>query len=137
MRAKNRHRNRPPRVDLTPLLDAIFLVVLLLLCAFLHMRVVQAVEVARPVVASSTTALEDPNLLHVTVTEDGRLEVDGREAQPSELTALLRTRTSNKSACLITADRMARHGDVTDVLVAAKQALGAKPTYFEVQNTSE
>jgi len=122
-----------PRVDLTPLLDTIFLVVVLLLCAFVHMRLVRAIGVERPIVPSGAAIFSDRKVLQIAVSRDGRIIFEGDEIGLQKLSDELAQRTAGAEGCLISADRHAEHGVVTDVLVAAKQALRDKPAYFEVR----
>jgi len=136
MRTRRTSRSRTPHVDLTPLLDAVFLVVVLLLCVFVRARIVSTVEVQRPRVASGTQALADTNVALITVDRLGQITFDEEPVVLSSLRNTLAGRAARFQSCLITADRRAEHGTVTDVLVAAKQALGDKPTYFEVQPDS-
>lgn len=136
MRTRRTSRSRTLHVDLTPLLDAVFLVVVLLLCVFVRARIVSTVEVQRPRVASGTQALTDTNVAVITVDRLGQITFDEKPVVLSSLRNTLADRAARFQSCLITADRRAEHGTVTDVLVAAKQALGDKPTYFEVQSDS-
>ena len=135
MRGRRERRSRTTRVDLTPLLDAIFLVIVMLLCLILHMRVVTAINVERPVVRSGgATRLGHDVVLEVAVTRDGQIVLEGGHVSLDQLPARLAGTLGRADACLISADRMARHGRVAQVLVAAKRALATKPIYFEVEH---
>ena len=132
MRSRKRLRSRTPRIDLTPLLDAIFLIIVLLLCSFIHMRMIRTISIDRPVVSSASSLLQKQDILPVTVTEDGQILLDGTEVTIEELGRLLAESAQSSHGCLISADRKSYHGRVTEVFVAAKKALPQKPIYFEV-----
>ncbi len=136
MRRRTRPTRHPAAVNLTPLLDTVFLVVVLLLCALLHMRVVPALEVAPPAVAGAS-ALDNRRVLTVSVARDGTVRLEGEALGAADLAGRLAGRGPGADACLVSADRAARHGAVTDVLVAVKAALGETPTYFEVASPTE
>lgn len=136
MRSRRARSAQSHKVDLTPLLDTVFLLIVMLLCSFLHMRFVQAVEVERPVVTGGLSeGMKARELLEVTVLEDGRVFFEGAEVPLDQIIGVLAGRAANADSCLISADARARHGRVTNVLVAVKEAVGDKPTFFEA--TSE
>ncbi|MFP4056746.1 MAG: ExbD/TolR family protein [Candidatus Brocadiia bacterium] len=132
MRARRSRRPRSPRIDLTPLLDTVFLVIVMLMCSFIHLRAVSAIKVERPVVATGAQALGTRSVLEVVVRRDGGILFEGRQLALEELAGELERRAASAEACLVSADREARHGRVTRVVVAARNAMGRKPIYFEV-----
>ena len=129
-----RSRRRATRVDLTPLLDTVFLLIVILMCTLIHMRVVDVIQVSRPVVTTGSSVPNERRVLQVAVSEDGEVAVEGERVALEGLASHLASRRAASDACLISADREARHGRVTQVVVAARQALGDKPLYFEVEH---
>jgi len=116
---------------MTPLMDAIFLVIVVLLTSFLHMRVVRAIRVERPV-AGPASGIDADALIEVTVTSNGEIFVDGERVGVAQLASALAGKDGTVDTCLISADRNARHGRVTEVLAAAKGSLPEAATYVEV-----
>ncbi|MCD6404575.1 MAG: biopolymer transporter ExbD [Planctomycetes bacterium] len=131
MRTSRQRSRTASGVNLTPLMDAIFLVIVMLLSSFLHMRVVRAIRVERPV-AAPASGVDGKRLLEVTVTKEGEIFVDGMKANVAGLAAALAPKADTVDACIISADRSALHGRVTEVLAAAKGALPETATYVEV-----
>ena len=132
---RHRRHRRTTRVDLTPLLDTVFLLIIILMCTLIHMRVVDVIGVSRPVVTTGSTVPNEHRVLQVAVDSDGEITVEGSRVGLGDLVSLLASRGPASDACLVSADREARHGRVTQVVVAARQALGDKPVYFEVERT--
>ena len=131
MRRSRRHSRTTGGVNMTPLMDAIFLVIVMLLSSFLHMRVVRAIKVERPA-ARPASGVDGDSLLEVTVTKEGDVFVDGAKVDVSQLASALAPKAGAVDACLISADRRALHGRVTEVLATAKGALPETATYVEV-----
>ena len=129
-----RHRHdTPARIDLTPLFDTVFLLIIILMCTLIHMRVIDAVRVARPVVSSGSAVPDERRILQVVVDDDGNVSIAGESVELDSLASALQRLGSDSDACLISADRQARHGRVTQVMVAARAALGEKPLYIGVE----
>ena len=137
MRNRRRSRRRPPGVDLTPLLDTVFLLIVILMCTLIHMRVVDVIGVSRPVVTSGSSVPNERHVLQIVVRENGEIALAGSECTLDGLLAQLASREAASDACLISADRQARHGRVAQVAVAARQAFASKPVYFEVQRSPD
>jgi len=138
VRSRTRRQSRAHKVDLTALLDTVFLVIVMLLCSLLHMRLIQAIQVERPVVGGAASQIvTEKEILEVSVFEDGRIALDGDDVPLEGLSSALAARAGRADGCLISADRRARHGRVTEVLVAAKDAFEDKPTFIEVKHDPE
>ena len=132
MRSRRARSAQSHKVDLTPLLDTVFLLIVMLLCSFLHMRFIQAVKVERPVVTGELSeGMKAREILEVSVFEDGRVFFEGAEVPLDRIGPILAGRAPGADSCLISADARARHGRVIEVLVADKEGVGDKPTFFE------
>lgn len=97
--------NRKARIEMLPLIDIVFLLLVVFIYAMLSMAVHRGLPVVLP--TSSTVDLEKENLLSVTVRADGTVFVDRQPVPLEGLTeALIRqAKTGEPPGVLLFADR--------------------------------
>ncbi len=96
---------KPPRIEMIPLIDVVFLLLVVFIYAMLSMAVHKGLPVALPTSAGVQT--EKHTLLSITVTAGGDVFVDKAPVRLAELGALLRQRseTDKEAGVLLFADR--------------------------------
>ena len=107
-------------INITPLVD----VMLVLLVVFMVTAPLLAtgLRVELPQVSAEQTPLRDTKLI-VTVTKDGRVVFDDRDATADIETVLLQdVRIQTEREVYVRADKEARYGDVARVVAAARAA---------------
>jgi biopolymer transport protein ExbD len=117
-----RTRRQPVILELTPLIDCIFqLLVFFLLTASFVTTPNMGVELPK---ASTKAAASERRDLIVVVTREGAIQLDNRTLSPGALLAELRAEQKKRpdGRVLIQADTKAYHGQVVRVMDAAKAA---------------
>ncbi|CBE68964.1 MAG: biopolymer transporter ExbD [Candidatus Methylomirabilis oxygeniifera] len=128
---------RPPkkaRIEIIPLIDTIFFLLVFFMMASLSMAVYRGVPVNLPKAASGQREVKENAAL--TVTKDGELFLDKQpiawDALPNRLTALM---TANPElTVIINADEDVPHGRVVEAMDVARgagvgrMAIAVKPT---------
>jgi len=96
---------RKPRIEMLPLIDMVFLLLVFFIYGMLSMAIHRGLPVMLP--ASSTAPIEKDLVLSVTVRSDGNLFLDKKEVALEELSSLLAAQGSeNKErGVLLFADR--------------------------------
>ncbi len=87
------HPVKKPRIEMLPLIDIVFLVLVFFIYAMLSMAVHRGVPVVLPV--SSTSRIEQKMLLSVTVRSDGVVFVDEEPVPLEDLTEKLKEKTAS------------------------------------------
>jgi biopolymer transport protein ExbD len=101
----HRPKERRVRIEMIPLIDVVFLLLVFFIYAMLSMAVHRSLPIKLP---TSTTARVDKKLvLSVTVKADGRIYVNRREVAPETLPDVLRREaaTGKQEGVLLFADR--------------------------------
>lgn len=113
---------RKPRIEMLPLIDMVFLVLVFFIYGMLSMAVHRGLPVTLP--ASSTAPLEKDLVLSVTIRADGSIFLDKTEAALEELPSLLMQRSGeNKEAgVLLFADRDLPYQKLFQVLDRIRKA---------------
>ncbi|MDR2869818.1 MAG: biopolymer transporter ExbD [Deferribacteraceae bacterium] len=111
-----------PSINITPLLDIVF-ILLIFFAVSTSFMFVGAIEVDLPK-ANTTTEGQASEVVRVVVTRDNQMSVDQRPISAEELRAALdEAIAANPSASLvIEADTSAMHGAVVQVIDAGKAA---------------
>ena len=132
----SRHRPEDPEINLIPFIDVLLVILIFLMLSTSYSRFTE-LQINLPS-ASSERLRERPNEVVVGVSADGRYvvnkrAVDGRSVEllTAELAAAARDRPD--SVVIISADAMAAHQSVINVLDAARRAGLARLT-FAAQN---
>jgi biopolymer transport protein ExbD len=121
----SRHRPEEPEINLIPFIDVLLVILIVLMLSTSYSRFTE-LQINLP--AASAERLRDrPNEVIVGVAADGRYvvnkrAVDGRSVEllTAELAAAARDRTD--TVVIISADAMAAHQSVINVLDAARRA---------------
>jgi biopolymer transport protein ExbD len=120
-----RRRRRPDvAIDLTSLIDVVFLLLIFFMVSTTFVRQTK-LEVKLPE-AKGQLRDEQPDVVQVTVTADGSYAIDDRTLVNSELATLVRalaevTRGDQSRRVIITADANATHQSVVRAMDAAGQ----------------
>ncbi len=125
MRRRRRVDGRP-RLEMMPLIDVIFLLLVVFMASLFQMVRAYVLPVELPDVVSGAQADLGPVLV-VSVEADGDVVVEGQALATEALLAAVAQRRAAEPdlAVLVNADEAARHGDVVavyDVLRSAGQA---------------
>jgi biopolymer transport protein ExbD len=113
---------RKVRIEMLPLIDIVFLLLVFFIYAMLSMAVHRALPVALP---SSTTADVDKELmLSVTVKSDGTIYVDNERVFSGSLAEVLKRKAGEgrKPGVLLFADRSLSYQDLFQVLDQIRSA---------------
>ncbi|MBW1776988.1 MAG: biopolymer transporter ExbD [Deltaproteobacteria bacterium] len=87
------HPVKKPRIEMLPLIDIVFLVLVFFIYAMLSMAVHRGVPVVLPV--SPTSRIEQKMLLSVTIQSDGTVFVDEEPVPLEDLTEKLKEKTAS------------------------------------------
>lgn len=117
---------RRPRIEIIPMIDTIFVLLVFFMIASVSMVHQQGLTVDLPGAASGQPHAEQR--ITVTVKADGGLFLDKQPVSRDGLLEALREAVSRspKSLVVVNGDRGARHGDVVDVMDAARLAGAAQ-----------
>ncbi|MBI5717398.1 MAG: biopolymer transporter ExbD [Burkholderiales bacterium] len=132
----SRHRPEEPEINLIPFIDVLLVILIFLMLSTSYSRFTE-LQINLPA-ADAERLRERPNEVVVAVSSDGRYvvnkrAVDGRSVEL--LTAELAAAAANRpdTVVIISADAMAAHQSVVNVLDAARRAGLARLT-FAAQN---
>lgn len=119
MKVAVRTKARRARVEMIPLLDVVFLLIVFFIYAFLSMSVREGIVVALPEAATGEADRRD--YLAVSVDAAGRVYLNKREVAAEGLAEALRGWKGKAREVYLGADRDARHGAVVGVLDALRR----------------
>jgi biopolymer transport protein ExbD len=122
--------NRKPRIEMVPLIDCFFLILVFFIYGVLSMVVQKGLSVQLPKASASVLSQED--YLSITVTKTGEIFLNKQPASLEQLPLILsKEKTSNpKQKVFINADKFAYHGRVIRVLDMVRSA-GIEQVSFE------
>jgi biopolymer transport protein ExbD len=117
-------RRRPPRkarIEIIPMIDTVFFLLVFFMMASLAMTVHGGIPVNLPKAAKAEAARAP---VSISVARDGVVYLEREAIEPAELTARLqaRSRTEPDVAVVIEADTEVLHGRVVDVMDAVRVA---------------
>ena len=123
---------RPARIEIVPLIDLMFLLMVSFVYAAMTMTVHRALPVDLP--AAAAGAVERQDHLAVTVDRAGGVFLEGRPVSAEELAVEVRARLAAKPDLRISldADRAAAYGEAVRVLDVLKRA-GAERVRLSVR----
>ena len=123
---------RPARIEIVPLIDLMFLLMVSFVYAAMTMTVHRALPVDLP--AAAAGAVERQDHLAVTVDRAGGVFLEGRPVTPEELAVEVRQRLAAKPDLRVSldADRAAAYGEAVRVLDVLKRA-GAERVRLSVR----
>jgi biopolymer transport protein ExbD len=109
-------QQRSPRIEMLPLIDVVFLLLVVFIFAMLSMAVHKGLPVALPDSATAQTDRRAP--ISVTVAANGDIFVDKAAVALTDLRATLRRRTADErqTGVLLFADRTLAYQDLFRVL---------------------
>jgi len=118
----DRQTGRRVRIEMLPLIDIVFLLLVFFIYAMLSMAVHRGLPVVLP--TSTTAKLEKHLLLSVTVRSDGAIYVDKEKIPFDSLREILRRKAQSekKPGVLLFADRDLPYQDLFDVLDEVRMA---------------
>jgi len=118
----DRQTGRRARIEMLPLIDIVFLLLVFFIYAMLSMAVHRGLPVVLP--ASTTTMLEKHLLLSVTVRSDGAIYVNKEEIPFDSLREILKRKTQSeeKPGVLLFADKDLSYQDLFNVLDEVRMA---------------
>jgi biopolymer transport protein ExbD len=101
----NFHTNKKARIEMLPLIDIVFLLLVFFIYAMLSMAVHHGLQVALP--TSSSALIDKELLLSVTAKTDGTIYINKDQISLNDLTSALRNRTKEykEPGVLLFADR--------------------------------
>ena len=108
---------RRVRIEMLPLIDIVFLLLVFFIYAFLSMAVHRSLPVLLP--SSETAAIDKRQVLSVTVRSDGTLYVDKEPVELASLTGVLRQKADlaeEEPGVLLFAERSLPYQDLFRVL---------------------
>ncbi len=122
MRLPRKYRKKA-RIEIIPMIDTMFFLLVFFMVATLSMTVQRGVPVNLPHAASARDEIKQ--VVTLTLTKEGKLFFDKEEvASPAE--AALRLASKNNAdgqvSVVINADRAVEHGRVIDLMDAVRQA---------------
>jgi biopolymer transport protein ExbD len=118
-----RRSKRKARIEIIPMIDTMFFLLVFFMVATLSMTVQRGLPVNLPHAASARDDIKQ--VITLTLTRGGRLYFDNEEVgSPAEVAIRLieKGKTGAELAVLVKADRSAEHGKVVDLMDAVRQA---------------
>ncbi|MBI4878733.1 MAG: biopolymer transporter ExbD [Planctomycetes bacterium] len=124
MHIRDTEDNEHFQINLTPLIDMVFLLLIFFMCATSFLDPEREIGIELPQAVSGEAPGEAPDELIINVLQDGTLIVSGRETDQAGLAAALE-RAARKSAELpvtIRGDRLVHHERIVQVMDACGAA---------------
>lgn len=111
-----------PKVDLTPMVDVVFLLLIFFMISTTFVQT-PGIEVNLPE-SSLKISEKKPDEVQVFIDRTGSVFLDGQEVSPDELAEKLSARgdDNRQATFVLMADKAVRHGLVVGVMDAAKEA---------------
>lgn len=112
----NLHKTKNPRIEMLPLIDVVFLLLVFFIYAMLSMAVHRGLPVVLP--ASSTAKIDKKLVLSVTIKSDGIIYVDKHPVDLENLSKTLKLRAGDETnpGVLLFADRSISYQKLFKVL---------------------
>ncbi len=115
MRLRTGFEKRRARVEIVPLIDVVFLLLVFFIYAMLSMTVQRGIPVSLP--GASTSEVDTRDYVVVVIDQNGELYVNDRRVSPNEmLQAVLRSRGKRGVPVYVRGDRRAPLGKVVFVI---------------------
>jgi biopolymer transport protein ExbD len=117
-------QDEPPQLNLTPMIDVLFLLIMFFMVASNFSDLERNIEVQVPQVTSAGDAISPPQPRVVNVFADGRMDLDGRTVSLSELTTRLAASVSasNDQTVVVRGDAACPFQHVASALGACRAA---------------
>ena len=110
------------RIEMLPLIDVVFLLLVVFIYTMLSMAVHRGLNVNLP--ESETSVIEKQIILSVTIDEKGLIYLDEQKVDPEELTGALKAMTADKKnpGVLLFADKNIPYQDLFKILDKIRHA---------------
>ena len=107
-----------PTADMTPMMDTIFLIILLLLATLMNSSIVRGFPVNLPVFSEKTTIQKESDSVEVSIDKDGFIYIGKEKVDLSNIAGAIQTATAQSPAkkVLLRADIAVAYGRVAQVL---------------------
>ena len=128
--------SQPATADLTPMLDTIFLIILLLLATLMNTSIVRGFPVSLPAIAEETPIHKQPDRIEISLDSDGRIYLNAKALEPGDLDEALRSVNAEQASAnsvLLRADRAVPYGRVAQILCQVANRLPNKKVVLAVQ----
>ena len=122
---------KPARVEMTPIMDVVFLLLVFFIYAFMTMTVQRGMKVELP---RAEGVIEKTNNIRIVLTANDELLLDGRTAMAQEdlVDAVLLRHETLGLPVIISADRSAHAGPALEI-IAALRAKGIEKITYQVE----
>jgi biopolymer transport protein ExbD/biopolymer transport protein TolR len=117
-----RKNTEDPQVDLTPMVDVVFLLLIFFMISTTFIDT-PGIDIKLPA-SSAETPIQAPEEITVYLAKNGEIHYEKEEISFAELTSLLKSYHAQAAGMtfLLLADRDARHGKVVQVMDVAREA---------------
>jgi biopolymer transport protein ExbD len=114
--------NKKARIEMLPMIDIVFLLLVFFIYAMLSMAVHRGLPVNLP--ASKTVKIDKKLILAVTIRADGSIFIDKEPVKPDRVTTVLQAKAKGQEqpGVLLFADRTLPYKSLFDVLDRIRQA---------------
>jgi len=114
--------------DLTPMLDAIFLIILLLLATLMNSSVIQGFPVNLPAVSGQAETHRETEPIEISINKEGQIAVGSNTVALDMLPQIIGEKISANPDVnvILRADQSAHYGPVANVLFALSNQLSAR-----------
>jgi biopolymer transport protein ExbD len=115
-------KRKGPRIEMLPLIDIVFLLLVFFIYAMLSMAVHRALPIALP--KSATAEIDNRPLLSVSITHEGFVYIDRQLVELTDLPAILESKTGEEKdrGVQVFADRLVEYQRLFVVLDSIKKA---------------
>lgn len=126
---------QPTTADLTPMLDTIFLIILLLLATLMNSSIVRGFPVNLPAFSEETAIQKENNSIEISVDKDGSVYVGKTKVELLDIAVAMKTMIVNAPSqkILLRADNSAAYGRVAQVLCHVSNCLPDKEVILVTQ----
>lgn|SRR5690625_1128720 len=117
-----RGRRRPPRVEIVPMIDVMFILLVFFIVSTTFRTEPAAIDVDLP--KASTGVAQQVSELRITVTEQGAMFINGVSAGPDQVRAEVRQAVAARSdtIVIVSADRRVAYDHVVRAMDLAREA---------------
>jgi len=123
--------------DLTPLIDTVFLIILLLLATLMNSSIVRGFPVNLPAFSEETAIQKEDNSIEISVDKDGFVFVGKERTDVQDMAEVLRVVASGSptSRVLLRADSSTAYGRVAEVLCRVSNCLPDRQVILVTQES--
>lgn len=126
---------QPTTADLTPMLDTIFLIILLLLATLMNSSIVRGFPVNLPAFAEETAIQKENNSIEVSVDKEGFVYIGKEKVEWLDIATAMQAMIvpGSSQKILLRADSSAAYGRVAQVLCHVSNCLPDKEVILVIQ----